>query len=452
MAPGRYESGGRAFAMGTTTFYFLPPVGEQLDHSTTSELLQVAIALNAGRSPAELVDVLFERLDGLVPYDRIGVALLEPDDVLRSHYVRSSRPILWGVGASARLQGTTLEPIVKERKVRIIEDLAAHHAAHPGSKTTPLLLAEGMRASLTVPLATASGPLGVMFFSSVTPHAYGPEHVAFVSAIAEGIAASLERARLIERLRTANDDLEALDRLKSNFLANLSHELRTPLTLVQANAEALEDEAGATLAPPHRRYVSEILAGAARLGRMLDTLFDFTAIEAGRLVVEKLPLDVGALVRELVGELGPGFAEAGLELVTTVRDEPLLVEADPPRLTEVLKILLDNARKFTPPPGMVQIRAGREGRRVWVEVQDSGIGIRPEHHERVFDSFFQVDSDASRAYGGAGLGLALAKAIVLAHGGSIVLRSAPGLGAIFTVYLPQAPEGAVDATARPAAG
>jgi signal transduction histidine kinase len=404
--------------------------------SKTSELLNIALALNAGRTVTELVDHLFESLDPLLPFDRIGVALLEPDDVLRSHYVRSKLPLLWDVGANARLADTSLGPIVRERQIRVINDLEAYVAEHPQSKTAPLLLAEGMRASLTVPLGSAAGPLGLMFFSSHLICAYGEQQVEFVLALAEALAAALERARLTDQLHWANEELKALDQLKADFLNNLSHELRTPLTAIVANAEFLEEYASPVLSQAHRGFVTEIRRGADRLERMLNTLFDFTAIEAGRLLTQKVPVDVGPMLRQLEAEEAPALATAGLGFTMTVKDEPLRVAADPLRLAQALRALLDNARKFTPAPGMVQIRAGREADFVWIEVQDSGIGVAPDDQARVFDTFFQVDGSLSRPYGGAGLGLALARAIVLAHGGTLMLRSAPGIGSIFTVRLP----------------
>lgn len=193
--------------------------------------------------------------------------------------------------------------------------------------------------------------------------------------------------------------------------------------------------------PAHRRYLDEIGAGAERLGRQLDTLFDYAAFQAGRLLVEKVPLDARELLREVEAELAPALAGAGLGFTMNLPGRPLIVEADPTRLAQALCALVDNARKFTPAPGSVRLRAGRDGDHVRIEVQDTGIGIAEADQVRIFDPFFQVEGGATRSFGGAGLGLALARAIVLAHGGTLMVRSAPGRGATFTIVLPAAAGG-----------
>lgn len=112
-----------------------------------------------------------------------------------------------------------------------------------------------------------------------------------------------------------------------------------------------------------------------------------------------------------------------------------MVEADPPRLAQVIRALLDNARKFTPAPGAVRVRAGQDAGLVWIEVHDTGIGIASADQAHIFDKSFQVENSAARRFAGTGLGLALAREIVLAHGGKIQVSSTPGLGSRFTVSL-----------------
>ncbi|MNT19225.1 Alkaline phosphatase synthesis sensor protein PhoR [compost metagenome] len=146
------------------------------------------------------------------------------------------------------------------------------------------------------------------------------------------------------------------------------------------------------------------------------------------------------MLREVVEEKRPELRQRGLRLIASIPAAPLLVDGEAPRLARVFQQLLDNACKFTPAPGRVRVRAWREPDAVCVSVRDTGIGIAPEHQARIFQKFYQVDSGPARERGGAGLGLALTRALVNAHGGVLMLKSEPGEGATFTVRLPASRE------------
>ncbi|MNX89708.1 Alkaline phosphatase synthesis sensor protein PhoR [compost metagenome] len=420
------------------SYYYLNPLdtvpGEAKSHE--AELLRVAIALNEGGTPEQVIDILFETLDSLVPFDRIGLAVLDDAGVLHSRHVRSKRPILWGPGERGVLSGSSLAPILQDRKLRIINDLAAYAREHPASHSTALLVQEGMRASLTLPLSSRQRPIGVLFFTSTQPHAYSAEQVPFLSALAIALGLALERSEILAELQGANARLKSLDELKTNFLSNLSHELRTPLSQVLGFTYALDDETQGALSPAQHETLAQIIAGAERLSGLLHDLFDFTALQSGLLSLEKVPIDLDELLTELIAEASPAITEAGLTLSLDLEGHDLAVEGDPPRLAQVFRALLDNARKFTPGPGRIGVAAGRHDGQVWVEVRDTGIGIAPDAQQQIFEKFSPLDSGPARRFPGAGLGLPLSRAIVEAHGGTITLQSELGKGTTFRVTLP----------------
>ncbi|MNS20436.1 Alkaline phosphatase synthesis sensor protein PhoR [compost metagenome] len=424
------------------SFYYLdavdrPPRSHAEPHE---ELLRVAVALNRGSTPEELTDILFETLNDLVPHDRIGLAKVTSPGVLSVQHVRSRFPIVWGKGASAPLAGSSLAPILDERKIRVIEDLAAYERDHPESRTASRMLAEGMRSSLALPVFIGLQPVGVVFFSSARPRAFKPRHVDFVRMLAAAIGIALERVELIASLRQANEELKTLDQLKANFLSNLSHELRTPLSRILGNAYALaEGDVGELSADQHHR-VAEIVAGSERLEALLQDLFDYTAFESGRLSLDRVPVDLGAIAAEVADELRPAIEGADLHLSVVLPDGPVMVEGNGPMLARAIGALLDNARKFTPTPGTVTVAVERQGEDAWVEVSDTGVGVDPALHGHLFEKFFQADSGAARAHGGAGLGLALVRAIVLAHGGRVWFDSRPAIGSRFRLVLPACPD------------
>jgi signal transduction histidine kinase len=258
--------------------------------------------------------------------------------------------------------------------------------------------------------------------------------------LAAAIGVALERADLFASLRRANDELKTLDALKTDFLSNLSHELRTPLSRILGNAYALAEGDAGALSGDQRRLATEIIAGAERLGGLLEDLFDYTAFEAGRLQLDRVPVDLGAIAAEVAEGFRPEIEGAGLRLAVAIAGPAVLVEGNAPMLARAIGALVDNARKFTPAPGTVTVEVGRQASEGWVEVRDTGIGVAPALQAHLFEKFFQADSGATREHGGAGLGLALVRAIVLAHGGHVWFETGPSQGSRFRLLLPACPE------------
>jgi heavy metal sensor kinase len=217
------------------------------------------------------------------------------------------------------------------------------------------------------------------------------------------------------------------------FTADASHELRTPLTAIRTEAEvALR---GSPTEAEYRDLLGSVLEECERLTRLADQLLALAREDAPGTHPPPRPLDLAALVGAVVETVRPLAEARGLSL----RHEPggpLPVRGDEPRLRQVFLNVLDNAVKYTPGGGAVEVRLGRQGDQVRVTVRDTGIGIPPEHLPRVFDRFYRVDKARTRAEGGTGLGLSIARSIVLAHGGDITLDSAPGRGTVCTVSLP----------------
>lgn len=216
------------------------------------------------------------------------------------------------------------------------------------------------------------------------------------------------------------------------FTADASHELRTPLTAIRTEAEV-------ALTRPltleeHQQLLGSILEECERLTRLTDQLLTLSREDAGTVQQTREPVDLTALVREVVDTLRP-LAEAKGLPVKLVADVPLPIQGDEARLRQVFFNLVDNAIKYTPPGGAIEVQTGERDGAAVVSVRDSGVGIPTEHLARVFDRFYRVDKARSREQGGAGLGLSIAQSIVAAHGGRIDLASAPGQGTICTVIL-----------------
>ncbi|MDB5096611.1 MAG: signal transduction histidine kinase [Cyanobacteria bacterium RYN_339] len=242
-----------------------------------------------------------------------------------------------------------------------------------------------------------------------------------------------ERVASQRQLREQITRLKALDQLKADFLNAASHELRTPLTSIKGYAEFLEDGVGGQLTPTQRDHVYQIQAGTQRLRRIVDDMLDFARLEAGVFQLQPLRTDLGKVIEQEVASLRPLAQEKQvvLELRGLVPSVPLVATVDPLRIGQVLLNLVGNAIKFTPAGGHVAVEAKGDAGSLRVEVRDTGIGIPADCHERVFEKFYQVNPSSTREHGGAGLGLAISKALVEAHGGEIGLHSVPGEGSTF---------------------
>jgi signal transduction histidine kinase len=225
--------------------------------------------------------------------------------------------------------------------------------------------------------------------------------------------------------------LESSEQQRQQLLADVTHELRTPLTVVQGNLEALLDQ----VYPADAQHLAPILDETRVLSRLVDDLRTLSIAEAGALTLHREPTDVSALVTDSVASFRAQADAAGITLVTDAATALPQVAIDPVRLREVLSNLLANALRYTPRGGSVRVGITASDGRLNVSVRDSGPGIAAEALPHVFDRFYK--SDESR---GAGLGLAIAKSLVVAHGGEISVTSQPGQGTEMRFTLPVSAE------------
>ncbi len=230
-------------------------------------------------------------------------------------------------------------------------------------------------------------------------------------------------------------ELERLESVRRDFVANASHELRTPLTAIQGFAATLLGAEG--LSDEERRSALEVIERhSQRLASIVDDLLALATVQIGKLRLEPTLLDVGAIARSVIHDLEPRFAERDLRVSCEVVGDPE-AWADPRALEQILTNLLDNAFKYSEPGGEVVVTVDGEGERVRVSVRDRGIGIPDEDLARIFERFYRVDKARSRALGGTGLGLSIVKHLVQTLGGEISVESRLGEGSRFSFGLPR---------------
>ncbi len=229
--------------------------------------------------------------------------------------------------------------------------------------------------------------------------------------------------------------IEATFQRQQQFIADASHELRTPLTILHSATDLLDRHRQEPLADNGELF-DDIRDEILRLERLAGDLLTLARSDLGELGLAVAPLDLLESAQEAVQRVQPIAADNGIAVSVDRTGEPLVVEADPDRLQQVLLILLDNAIKHTPRDGEVLISARRQGAEALLDVVDTGEGIPPDQLDQVFNRFVRVDVARSRKHGGAGLGLAIAKSLVEAHGGELSISSTLDVGTHVTVRLP----------------
>jgi signal transduction histidine kinase/ActR/RegA family two-component response regulator len=247
-----------------------------------------------------------------------------------------------------------------------------------------------------------------------------------------------ERAELLDRERAARTEAEHASRAKDEFIATLSHELRTPLNSVLGWARLLRT--GKLDPAALARAIQAIERGATTQAQIVDDLLDMARIVRGQLRLDARPLDLVPVVEAAIETVRPAAVARDLAIEAMLAPRLPGVLGDPGRLQQVAWNLLTNAIKFTPAGGRVQVRLERRDSAVVLSIRDDGIGIPPDFVPHVFERFRQADSSTTRAHGGLGLGLAIVRHLVEAHGGTVSAHSdGPGQGSTFRVYLPVAP-------------
>ena len=408
------------------------------------QLERITARINAGLLLDDVLDNVFQDFREVIPYERIGLALLEDDgQLVRARWARSDLPVVKiNRNFAQRLAGSSLEVILQTGQPRILNDLPAYLALKPSSESTRLIIAEGLNSSLTCPLVANGVPIGFIFFSSVRTHAYDDAHVDTFQHIAEQLSVIVEKGRLVSEIaaqKTAieqrNDELRRLNDLKNSFLGIAAHDLRSPLGLIQMTAELLVDPEADLTPAQQAKFTQDILRHTDHMLRLLNDLLDVTQIESGNLNLEETAVDLAALLEEAVKWHMLVATPKG----TRIQLQPIVpgqVYADPLRLRQVIDNLVSNAVKYSPPGSVVRVGMQRLDRGWRIAVKDQGPGLTPADRQRLFQDFARLSARPTGGEKSVGLGLAIVRRIVEAHGGQVGADSEPGQGAIFWFTLP----------------
>ena len=334
---------------------------------------------------------------------------------------------------------------VSERRAIEVPDVFADASLEDWQEVANEL---GFRSFVSLPLMTARGVLGaVTFYFADSGASGGAEKRALLRVVADQLAATAEKATLIEELRNANAALQEVNselerqyvalvearRVKDEFLSNISHELRTPLTAVMGYVGLLQEGVSGPVNDDQARDLDAVQSSSRHLLALIDDLLELTTLKIGRLPVAAGTFDPRDALRDAVEQLG--LEKASLTLPVEEPAQPLVpMVSDRRKVTRILLGLLRNAEKFT---DAGKISASVEsGSRVVYRVTDTGIGIPADARDSIFDEFRQVDGSSTRRHGGSGLGLAIARRLARILGGDVHLVESSQAGSTFSLELP----------------
>ncbi len=330
------------------------------------------------------------------------------------------------------LEGSIAGTIFRENKALLIDDVRAdpRHFDQVGEEVNFV-----PRAILGVPMTIRDTVIGVLEALNKNKGQFTSSDEHLLTIIASQAAVAINNARMHQALRTAYDDLSRVDKIKSDFMSIASHELRTPLGVILGYATFLKEEAEGDLSG----HVDMVLQSAMRLQNVVEDMTNMNLLQHSSLDIEKSPVHLQEIVRGALKEIASAAQAKGQQVTIHIRRAPMPINADVEKLQLVLGNILNNAIRFTPSGGKIEIRVRESKQGIRITVTDSGIGIPAKDLEKIFDQFYQVEDHMTRRYEGLGLGLAMAKGVIEAHNGQIWAES-PGRdkGTKIIVLLPKA--------------
>lgn len=397
-----------------------------------SRLAQISTVLNSTLKLKPLLSTLMDTAADIVNAEAASVLLWDAkNNELRFAATTTGESGQALIGKLVPLEGSIAGTVMRENRIVAVNN-AENDPRHYSKVDEEIEFRT--RSVLGVPMRSKNRVIGVLEAVNKRGMPWTQNDGSYLSILAAQAAVAIEGAQMVAALQKANDELNQLDKLKSDFIAIASHELRTPLGVILGYASFLQE----TTDNEVQSHAGKVVNSALQLRRIIEDLTNLRYLEQHQSELHRELVSVDEFVRDAIDEIQQIASAKGHRLSYNATANGARIHIDRSRMEMALVNVLNNAVRFTPEHGQIAVSTEvRNKREVWITVQDSGVGIPPDQLERIFDRFVQIEDHMTRTNGGLGIGLSIAQALVEAHGGRIWAAST-GIhqGATFTIALP----------------
>jgi signal transduction histidine kinase len=399
--------------------------------SRLSRLVEISVTLNSTLDLDRLLQFIIESAAELAECEGASILLVDENthDLFFAASTGSDPKELAKIPVP--MEGSIAGTIYREDRTLILNEVGddPRHFRQVGEKVK-----FETRSLIGVPMRIRDKVTGVLEAVNKRQGAFDETDAQTLSIIAAQAAVAIHNARLVSALQQAYQELGQLDKLKTDFIAIASHELRTPLGVILGYAAILREEAKDAVASDQAETV---LNSALRMRALIEAMTNMNLMRVGTGEMSLELRSLGEVVQAAHDEVAPMIQAKGQALVLRLPPVTLTSIVDRSKLVMALTNLLNNAMRFTPDGGHILLELEPHGAEAWIRVRDDGPGIPADQLMRIFDQFYQVEGHMTRRHQGMGLGLAIVRAVVQAHGGRVWAESrGPGTGATFTIALP----------------
>lgn len=392
---------------------------------------QINRKLGAGLAYEQILDFIFESLNLLIPFDRIGIALLDEEQkIIRQVWMKSKIPVGTLPKNYAGPLSESIEKIIESGQLRIIDNLTDYLAAHPESQATQLILKDGIRSSLTCPLRVRNKCVGVVFFSSREPYKYKCDHIETFLAIADELSVLIEQARLQQYFEQRQSNEKSF--------SHILHDLRSPLGVIQGFLEMAQQDDWFESLPDEAKDIFSVLnRNAKNMYALLDELTELKEAKSSKSAIKKQKVEMSEFIFDVVKSAQTSTRRKDLTFESSIGPGlPATATFDDLKIRRVLDNLITNAVKFSRRGDHVILTMSLTDGRLTFSISDTGLGIREHEIPRLFSEFGKTSTRPTEGENSTGLGLAIAKEIVQRHGGELSVKSQFGEGSTFSFWIP----------------
>lgn len=398
-----------------------------------NRLVEVSLILNSSLSTEEILTQLMDASAEILNAESASVILMDRN-THQLHFVAMPTGAAQAeklVRIPVPLEGSIAGHIIKEKQAIVLDDVSQDPRHY---RNTDDQSGFKTRSLLGVPMRISDRVVGALEAVNKIGDHWEPDDQNYLEILASQAAIALEKAELVDQLQKANAELSQVDKLKNDFIAIASHELRTPLGVILGYASFLKDEAQGELGD----HADAVLNSALKMRNLIEDMTNLRFLKIGDSELQRDEVSLSSLLQLVRGDV-LALASANDQVLMLGHPDPdVVVYADRALLLMALTNIVNNAIKFTPQEGNIQIKVIDRPQEVWICIQDDGVGIPERDLENIFKPFYQVEDHMTRRHGGMGLGLSIAKAVVEAHRGRLWAESAgKNQGATLTMSLPK---------------